>query len=51
MTVDAIERSWKVTELKENIGYYFAVAAENKAGIGKDKELIEAIIPQKEPSK
>lgn len=51
MTVDAIERSWKVTELKENIGYYFAVAAENKAGTGKDKELIEAIIPQKEPSK
>ena len=51
MTVDAIERSWKVTDLQENIGYYFAVAAENKVGAGNDKELVEAIIPQKEPSK
>lgn len=51
ISLDGNSRDCKVSDLKEGVEYYLAVCAENKVGPGKDAEIPEAIIPQREPSK
>ena len=51
ISLDGSSRECKVSDLKEGTEYYLAVCAENKVGPGKDAEIPESIIPQREPSK
>lgn len=48
MAIGALDLSWKVTDLEENIGYYFAVRAENAAGQGPPVETLDIITPRRE---
>ena len=48
MVTGAFELNWKVTDLEENVGYYFAVRAENAAGQGPLAETLDIITPRRE---
>lgn len=50
-TVAEYETTFKVIRLKENVSYYFAVFAKNKAGISIPCEMSQPVTPRKEPSK
>lgn len=48
-TIKAFNLTYKVTGLKE-IGYYFAVSAQNDVGVSEPCETRDAIVPCKPPS-
>lgn len=50
-TLSQYDSFYKVSGLKEGTEYFFAVAAENKAGPGESAETTKAIVPQKAASK
>lgn len=45
--VKSIHDHFTVTDLKEGVEYFFAVAAENEAGVGKQTETDTLIKPSK----
>lgn len=46
--IKAVDTTYKVEHLKENVGYYFAVSAKNEAGLGEPCET-DALIKPKKP--
>ncbi|KAH9498302.1 hypothetical protein Btru_006487 [Bulinus truncatus] len=46
--IKALDTTYKVEHLKENVGYYFAVTAKNEAGLGEPCET-DALIKPKKP--
>lgn len=46
--VKAMDTTYKVTDLKENVGLYFAVTAKNEVGFGEPCET-DAVIKPKKP--
>jgi hypothetical protein len=44
--VKSVDDHFTVTDLKEGVEYFFAVAAENEAGVGKQTETDTSIKPK-----
>lgn len=45
--VKSLDTAYKVTDLKEGVGYYFSVSAKNEVGFGEACETAAAITPKK----
>ena len=45
--IKAFDTSYKVTGLKEGVGYFFSVSAKNTAGFGEPCETETAVTPKK----
>ena len=50
-TVKSFDEHYNVKDLEEGVEYYFAVAAENEAGIGKQMEADQSVKPSKPKGK
>lgn len=50
-SVKAFDTSFKVLDLKENVGYFFAVSAKNEAGLSKPCELDAPVKPKRPAGK
>ncbi|KAK7507540.1 hypothetical protein BaRGS_00001475, partial [Batillaria attramentaria] len=49
--IKSLDTAYKVTGLKENVGYYFSVSAKNQVGFGEPAETDAAIKPKKPEEK
>lgn len=50
-SVNAHERTFTITGLRENMDYYFSVCAENAAGLSKPCDVDHAVTPKRPLSK
>lgn len=50
-SVSSFDTLYKIPNLQSNVDHFFAVSAENKAGIGAETETDKAIVPKKVASK